>query len=524
MQDLENNVLRMGHTVQEQLTDALSAFSNRDVKSAEHVIERDDVIDSLRSALEERCFELLSGSLGVLEQRRVRSALRVIYNLERIGDAASHIAKHCLMQANEGDDVIPLPIDDLAAIARTAVDEGVRSFAEGDLALARQACEREPELDQLYIRRIEEIAALIDSASIRGQTALHLLAVLKYLEKICDFVLNIGETTVFALTGTRLSYPQFQELESLLPSEGDASPTFRHFWDGISGATVLEVANGDGARVIFKEGTSSKIEEEFVKTIEWEDIAPGHTARVIGIAHAGGRNGILREFAEGSLLLDLLLDGAPSERKTALMHNVVDVLSDIWTTTIVKRTPTIDYTVQIRSKLRELLRRHPHLERKAKEEMAEFGGLYDVLTRLAKREPWLAPPFSIWIHGDLNANNIVVDQKADNVVFIDVHRSRYGDYLQDVAVLATSPIRAFPKRGAVKGVKRANDLLLRSAESFAKANNDEHYKLRLRLARARALITSARLQADPAKAEVLFLDGLSLLKKVARAFKLERAK
>jgi phosphate transport system regulatory protein PhoU len=524
MEALESNVLQMGRTVQEQLTDALAAFSEHDVATAEQVVVRDDVVDNLRSGLEERCFELLSLNRGVLEQRRARSALRVIYNLERIGDAASHIAKHCLMQEQEGDSTIPLPIGDLTQIALSAVDEGVRSFAEADLALARTACERESELDRLYIRRLEEIAGLIDASSIKGAAALHLLAVLKYLEKVCDFALNIGETTVFSLTGTRLSYPQFQELQALLPSEGDTTPTFRHFWDGISGATVLEVANGNGARTIFKEGTSSKIEEEFVKTIEWEDVAPGHTARVIGITHSRGRNGILREFAEGSLLLDLLLTSASADRRVAAMRPVCDVLVDIWTTTITPRPPAIDYTGQIRSKLRELLRRHPDLERKAKDELAEFGGLYDMLTQMAKREAWLAPPFSIWTHGDLNANNIVVDQDTDSVVFIDVHRSRYGDYLQDVAVLATSPVRAFPKGAAARGVKRANDVLLQAAETFAKANNDQHYKLRLRIARARALITSARLQNDEDRAEELFMEGLKLLKKVARAFKLERVK
>jgi phosphate uptake regulator len=522
MQDLESNVLRMGQTVQEQLADALAAFMVHDVQAAEQVIVKDDVIDSQRSALEERCFELLNDHLSALEQRRVRSALRVVYNLERIGDAGSHIAKHCLMQEQEGDATIPLPLDELADIALHAVEESVRSFAEADLALARTACEREPELDQHYILRIQEVAALIDKGAIKGQPTLHLLAVLKYLEKVCDFALNIGETAVFSVTGTRLSYPQFQELEALLPSEGELNPTLRHFWDGISGATVLEVANGDGARAIFKEGTSSKIEEEFIKTIEWETIAPGHTARVIGIAHARGRNGILREFAEGSLFLDLLLDGAPTDRKVLLMRQICDVLIDIWTTTIVPRKPAIDYTAQIRSRLRELLRRHPALERRAKEEMSEFGGLYDMLTQLAKREPWLAPPFSIWTHGDLNANNIVVDRGAGNVVFIDVHRSRYGDYLQDVAVLATSPVRAFPKGRALKGVKRANDVLLRAAEEFAKTNRDEQFKLRLRLARARALMTSARLQSDPARAEALFVEGLGLLKKVGRAFKLEK--
>ncbi len=510
----------MGETVQQQLTDALAAFSRGDTTSAELVIERDDIVDIARSSLEERCFRALRETTTVLQERRIRSALRVIQNLERIGDAASHIAKHCLMRVSEGDEAIDVPLDDLTEISLAGLHEALESFMENDLELAQRACEREPELDAIYIRRIEEIAQLIDKGETRGRRVLHELAVLKYLEKVCDFVLNIGETTVHSVTGTRLSYPQFEELRSLLPGGGDTNGNYRHFWDGISGATVVEVGRPEGKRLVFKEGTGQKIEEEFYKSIEWEGIAPGRTAHVIGITRGKGRNGILREYAEGSLLLDVLLSDTPAQRKELLMRQVTDVLCDIWTTTITPHAAPIDYTSQIRARLREMFRRHPHLERVAKEELDDFGGLYDMLTLLAAREGWLQPPFAIWTHGDLNANNIVADGSSSGVVFIDVHRSKYGDYLQDVAVLATSAQRRFPKGKVAKGVRRANEVLFKAAEDFAETNHDVNYRVRLRLARARALITSARLELEPDRAESLFVEGLGLLRKVGKALKI----
>jgi phosphate uptake regulator len=520
MQELETRLRSMGETVQQQLADALAAFASGDTSSAELVIERDDIVDISRSSLEERCFRALRETSTVLEERRVRSALRVIQNLERIGDAASHIAKHCLMRVNEGDEVIDVPLEDLAKIALAGLDEALGSFFESDLDLAQRACEREPELDAIYVRRIEEIGQLIDRGETRGRRVLHELAVLKYLEKVGDFVLNIGETTVHAMTGTRLSYPQFEELRELLPKDGESNGVYRHFWDGISGATVLEVGRHQGKRLVFKEGTGQKIEDEFHKSIEWEGIAPGHTAHIIGIARAKGRNGILREFAEGSLLLDVLLSDARAQTKEAAMRQVTEVLTNIWSTTIIPRPAQIDYTDQIRDRLRDVLRRHPHLERVAKEQLADFGGLYDTLSLLAARESWLRPPFSIWIHGDLNANNIVADLGTNSVVFIDVHRSKYGDYLQDVAVLATSALRKFPRGKIAKGVRRANEVLLQAAEDFAETNQDPYYKVRLRLARARALMTSTRLELEPERAERLFVEGLDLLRKVGRALKI----
>jgi phosphate transport system regulatory protein PhoU len=522
MQELSDRILRMSDTVQEQLTDALAAFLQHNTISAEAVIERDDVIDNQRAALEEYCFALLKRASGVLEERRVQSGLRVVANLERIGDCACHIAKHCLMLSSDGQQMTVVAMEDMAQIALPGVEECVRSFVDDDLELAKAACERERRLDELYVQRLEEVATLVDGGNVHGRTMLHTLAVLKYLEKICDFVLNIGETTFYSLTGARLTYPQFEQLESLLPDGAKSATVYRHFWDGISGATVLEVGRPGDRRVVFKEGTDQKIQEEFEKAIEWEGIAPAHTPQVIAITHARGRSGILREFAEGSLLLDLLLSESHPEQKEVLMRLVADVLTDIWRTTITARRPQIDYVNQIRARLREILRRHPRLERIARDRLVSFGGLYDLLTFLESRQALLGPPFSIWMHGDLNANNVVVDHASNSVVFIDVHRSQYGDYLQDVAVLSTSTIRKFPKGKAAKGISRANEILFEAAQDFAGINGDRNFKVRLRLARARALITSARLETDAERAQRLFIEGLELLEKVAKTLNVRR--
>ncbi len=154
----------------------------------------------------------------------------------------------------------------------------------------------------------------------------------------------------------------------LIPSEGEPLNVFRHFWDGISGATVLEMGR-EGRRVFFKESYGQKVQDEFDRAIEWEGIAPTHTAKVIAVTHARGRTGILREFVEGSLLLDVLLSEAHPEVKEAVMRQVADVLTDVWTTTITPVSPRIDYTNQIRSRMREVLRRHPRLEKVAKEQL-----------------------------------------------------------------------------------------------------------------------------------------------------------
>jgi aminoglycoside phosphotransferase (APT) family kinase protein len=170
--------------------------------------------------------------------------------------------------------------------------------------------------------------------------------------------------------------------------------------------------------------------------------------------------------------------------------------------------------------MREIIRRHPDLEDLAKQELSKYGGMFGTLDVLQRKEEGLAPPFSVWVHGDLNINNVVYDLATRQVVFIDVHRSRYGDFAGDVGVLLTSSFRQFPKKKVARVIELVNDSMVERVAEWALKNHDAHFEDRLKLARARALITSARLTDDADRAERLFAEGLKFLKKAMRAMKL----
>lgn len=523
MREVERALTSMSGTVRNQLHDALASFRDRDPSSADQVVERDDIVDNLNGSLEERIFEAI-GAAGsnISEARRWRAALRVLSNLERIGDAATHIAKHSIMMAGEPPPGIDFNIDDLAELAIRGFAEGVEGFVKQDLELAKAACERERELDELYVKKLHQVMALLDGGDGHARYLLHVLAAMKYLEKTADFALNIGEAVFFAVTGTRLKYPQFKQLETLL-SEADRSSSnvvYRHFWDGISGAIVLEIDSLDGHRYLFKEGAKKKIDEEVDRVIEWENLAPLHTPRLIGKAQDKDRRAVLREFAEGALLQDILLSPDGDETKFASTHALLEALLDVWGSTLIARKPRIDYSQQIRARMREIIRRHPDLEDLAKQELSKYGGMFGTLDVLQRKEEGLAPPFSVWVHGDLNINNVVYDLATRQVVFIDVHRSRYGDFAGDVGVLLTSSFRQFPKKKVARVIELVNDSMVERVAEWALKNHDAHFEDRLKLARARALITSARLTDDADRAERLFAEGLKFLKKAMRAMKL----
>jgi phosphate transport system protein len=205
----------MGQASQEQLADAIAAITRQDASTAEAVVQREDVRDGQRGLLEEECFELLQTTTAVVPARRALSAPRVVYNLERIGDAACNIAKHSLMLQEEGTPILPVGITDLAAIARKGLHEGVSAFVNNDTDLVARPASASMTPSTCGF---EELANMVDNGEIDGHLLLHTCAILRYLEKTCDHILNIGETTFFALTGARLAYAQFIKLQGLSPA------------------------------------------------------------------------------------------------------------------------------------------------------------------------------------------------------------------------------------------------------------------------------------------------------------------
>ena len=182
----------------------------------------------------------------------------------------------------------------------------------------------------------------------------------------------------------------------------------------------------------------------------------------------------------------------------------------------------MDYVRQIRDRLPELYALHPRLQALRHEETRVFGithrSLASLLDQVAALEPDLAPPVSVRLHGDLNTNNVVVDAQHDRVHFIDVHRSGPGDYLQDIGVLLVSSVRTpLPDVRLGAEVARLNRLIHGFAAEFGRLVSDEHFEVRLMLARARSFITSGRIVTDAELARDIYLQGVWLLERAAVA-------
>jgi phosphate transport system regulatory protein PhoU len=516
--EARNDLIKMGRLVADQLERALQCFHELDIAAAGEVIERDDVIDNLNMSLEERCFDLATApGLSAEDRRLARAAVKIALNLERIGDTGTHIAKRVRLVILDQAKPVDFVFAELEQTALRAVRDVLDALAEQDLERARQACLRESEFDARYVAYIGEARRRMQAYPSEVPYLLHCLAVMKYLEKVADYVLNIGEQEIFLSTGRRLKFSQYEQLGQLVPESGAAGEVeFHPYWDGLSGAVVAQVRR-HGTPAIYKEGSRRKIEEEAQKLEAWARIPGDLTPRVFGSVTVKDREALLREFVDSPLLSELYLSDAPRERKLTATRRLLDAVRIVWRYTLVAEPPRIDYVEQIRRRLPEVYALHPSFRAIVDEGIAaEAGGervrIEELLVRAEALEPDLAPPVSVWLHGDLNANNVLYHEPSGQVKFIDVHRSRLGDYLQDASVFLLSMERRPALTPALREDFAAiNELVEAFARRFAAEHGDTAFERRLHLALARSCITSSRVVTDAPHAEHLLRRGLRLL-------------
>jgi len=521
-EDLGGDLALMARLVQSQLMSAMTAFFRKDLALAQKVMGKDDQVDNLLGLIEEKCFERIAGApAGSPRARRLRGVFRVALNLEKLGDYAVNVAEQAVHLSRLPARPVPFDLAGPARVALGALDEVITAFRSASAEKAKNACRCETELDRQYRVALDETFRRLRQADPDPAFLITNLFVAKFLERIGDSILNIGETTLFILTGERLKLHQYLHLEQLVgsmtPTSGEATVDVRQIWGGISGARVGRVDVGQGRRLIWKEGDRDKIEAEVRQMQEWNRLVPGLVPAVEGSVEGDGRESFVGRFLDGTLLRDVYLAGRWDDKLRATSQ-LLETLREVWLATLDKEAPPVDYVRQIRERLPDLYAIHPRLAALRGGRTRVFGishrSIEELLNAVASLEPALAPPVSVRLHGDFNTNNIVYDAAGPRVHFIDVHRSGAGDYAQDIGVLLVSNLRQ-PIQDAriLAELARLNRLIESFAAEFARLVNDPHFEVRLRLSQARSFITSGRLVTDPEFAQEIYLQGVQLLER-----------
>ena len=199
---LNHELLEMGALIERAIRSATDALIKQDVEAALQAIAADKEVDQAERDIESLCLKLLLQQQPVARDLRlISSALKMITDMERIGDQASDIAELVIYLSKEPyiKELTHLP--QMAENAIRMVTGALDAYVRKDVVLAQQVMDMDDRIDTLFVTVKDELIALIRNDAAAGSQAIDLMMIAKYYERIGDHAQNIAEWVEYALTG-----------------------------------------------------------------------------------------------------------------------------------------------------------------------------------------------------------------------------------------------------------------------------------------------------------------------------------
>lgn len=203
LRELNKEMIDMGRMIVQSIAMAIEALTDKDDILAKRIMERDDQVDHAQKKIENICFNLLIQQQPVARDlRTVTAAMKMVTDMERIGDHAADISEMTILMGKES------PIDKFQHINKMAsetvimLNHSIEAYVERNKEKAKEVIEHDNAVDQLFDEVKKDIINLIQKDSGDGEEALDLLMVAKYFERIGDHATNIAEWVIYSLKKT----------------------------------------------------------------------------------------------------------------------------------------------------------------------------------------------------------------------------------------------------------------------------------------------------------------------------------
>ena len=199
---LNNSLIEMGALVERAIIKATKALVSQDAAAARSVMEGDGEIDEKEKEIENLCLTLILNQQPVARDlRQISAALKMITDMERIGDQAADISELCIYLSSQEYikklERIPLMAD--AAIKM--LSDSIDAFVKKDPELAAYVIGYDDIADELYSAIKRDLIELVHKDAANGEQAFDLMQIAKYYERIGDHAVNIAEWVIFSVTG-----------------------------------------------------------------------------------------------------------------------------------------------------------------------------------------------------------------------------------------------------------------------------------------------------------------------------------
>jgi len=209
LEELRSKLLTLGGKVEAEISQSMRALSERDSKLAEQVVGSDREVNRLELEVDESCRRLLAlRQPAASDLRFITTALKIVVDLERIGDLAVNIAERAI-DLNQSPPLKPVhDLTRLAELCQVQLRKALDAFVDADVEKAQAVIKDDDLLDALYHNLFNELLALMmeDPRNIRRANSL--LFVAKHLERLGDHATNVAEMVVYMVRGTDVRHPR----------------------------------------------------------------------------------------------------------------------------------------------------------------------------------------------------------------------------------------------------------------------------------------------------------------------------
>ena len=202
LHNLNMDIIKMGGVVEKAIEKSIHALKERDFALAQKIMEQDDVIDEFERDIEKKCLNILMRYQPVARDlRAIGTALKIVTDMERIGDHATDISEITILMSDEeyvkNLDIIPKMAEEAIYMLKQAID----AYVKLDVELAQKVIDYDDVVDRLFDNIKHEI---VNHLVINRQDAdqlINFLLIAKYIERIGDHATNIAEWVIFDVTG-----------------------------------------------------------------------------------------------------------------------------------------------------------------------------------------------------------------------------------------------------------------------------------------------------------------------------------
>jgi hypothetical protein len=508
--------------VSSQVNDLQSYFESGSPLVAQHILDRGGYSLNLKQRIHDSSLsQIVRKKVEGIETLSLRSTEVIATDLERIAELSRDCIKQldCLKGRRKLVTINYIPLLDIFLKGIRLIEFAIQ---ENGVQTALKIGKISKRLGREYKRSLSHYMLLLKDKKMT-EDFVSALFVARNIGQMGETLLDISEAIISANLGQSVNTDRYYslqasvaqlDLDQALPDIKLEAVAQTRSGSAISGISYTNSEN-DGYLAIYKDGKKRKLKEERQGVESWHEIYPGLAPKILSYQRRGQSAALLIEYLAGLTFEQILLHESPQILQES-MDQLSATLTSVWRETENDKQVSANFMQQLGQRLDEIYSIHPEFCQSDSSICGYSVFSFNTLIEQAKKyETQLKLPFSVYIHGDFNVDNIIYDPMEKRINFIDLHRSRYMDYVQDISVFMVSNYRLqILSKPLRKRILKVAQEFYYFAAAYAHKKADKTFELRLALGLARSFATSTRFILDKSLARAMFLRARYLIELV----------